>query len=352
MRRIVAGVAAALVFQVVAGQEDISLEEYAALMESNREALGAVEAAVEAAAYQDARRSVAILRRNFQGSLPRFWSSRERADAVEIVRDGVDRLARLEEMMSRTWDVPEMPVRQATEEFRGAVCDACHDIYREGDGESGFRFREGIFALETAPVHAREWSQYLAFDDRFSINFPGEPTIHESTFVTGYGITLPARVYTAEDDFGTYSAMAVDWNGANELHEKANEACQAATGDLRGGDNPGICANNVEFDIRGATLHAAFGFLQRGSEVTFFGPATEGRIGGIRIQLLNEDGSRSFASIFWHENYLYMTEANTPPGMPPPVLFSNGMNFLDEYGIRIAYDAPYSPTFPVPSRRR
>ena len=54
MRRIVAGVAAALVFQVVAGQEDISLEDYAALMESNREALGAVEAAVEAAEYQDA----------------------------------------------------------------------------------------------------------------------------------------------------------------------------------------------------------------------------------------------------------------------------------------------------------
>ena len=352
MRRIVAGLAAALVVQAVAGQEDISLEDYAALMESNQEALGAVEAAVDAAAYQDARRSVAILRRNFQGRLPRFWYSRELADAVEIVRDGVDRLARLEEMMSRTWNVPEMPVRQATEEFRGAVCDACHDIYREGDGESGFRFREGVFALEAAPVHAREWSQYLAFDDRFSINFPGEPAIHEATYVTGYGITLPARVYTAEDDFGTYSAMAVDWHEANELHEKANEACQAATGDLRGGDNPGICANHVRRDIRGATLHAAFGFLQRGSEVTFFGPATDGQIEGIKIQLLHEDGSQSFASIFWHEYYLLITEATTPPGMPPPILFANGLNFLDEYGIRIAYDAPYSPTFPVPPRRR
>ncbi len=145
MRRIVVGFAAALLAQVAVGQEDISLEEYAALMQSNQEALSAVEAAVDAAEYQDARRSVAILRRNFQGRLPRFWSSRERADAVEIVRDGVDRLARLEELMSRIRDVPEVPVRQAAGEFRGAVCNACHDVYREGNRESGFRFREGVF---------------------------------------------------------------------------------------------------------------------------------------------------------------------------------------------------------------
>ena len=144
MRLLMMGLIAALVVEVSAGQEEMSLEDYATLMESNRQAFSAVEAAVETAAYQDARANVAILRRNFQG-LPRFWSARERADAVGIVRDGVDRLARLEDMLSRTWDVPEMRVRQATEEFRGAVCAACHDVYREGDSESGFRFSEGVF---------------------------------------------------------------------------------------------------------------------------------------------------------------------------------------------------------------
>ena len=138
------GLIAVLVVQVSAGQEEMSLEDYATLMDSNRQAFSAVQAAVDTAAYQDARVSVAILRRNFQGLVP-FWSARERADAVGIVRDGVDRLAALEELLSRTWDVPEMPVQQATEEFRGAVCAACHDAYREGDSESGFRFREGMF---------------------------------------------------------------------------------------------------------------------------------------------------------------------------------------------------------------
>ena len=143
MRRFVTGLIAALLVQASASQEEMSLEAYSTLMDSNRQALSAVEAAVDAAEYQDARVSVAILRRNFQRLVP-FWSARERADAIDIVRDGVDRLARLEELLSRTWDVPEMPVRQATEEFRGAVCAACHDAYREGDSESGFRFREGV----------------------------------------------------------------------------------------------------------------------------------------------------------------------------------------------------------------
>ncbi len=144
MRRFMIGFTAALVLQMSAGQEQMSLEDHATLMQSNRRAFNAVEAAVDAAAYQDARVSVAILRRNFQGLVP-FWSAREHADALAIVRAGVNRLAALEELLSRTWDVPEMEVRQAMEEFPGAVCAACHDAYREGDRESGFRFREGVF---------------------------------------------------------------------------------------------------------------------------------------------------------------------------------------------------------------
>ena len=210
-----------------------------------------------------------------------------------------------------------------------------------------------VFALQSAPAQAQEWSQYLAFDDRFSIDFPGVPSIHETTYMTGYGLTLPARVYTAEDDFGTYSAMAVDWSEAEALHEEAYEACQRATGDRRGGDNPGLCSSRYATrDVRGATLHAAFGFLQRGSEVTYFGPATNERVEGIGIQLLNEDGSRSFASIFWHDYHLYITEAITPPGMPPPILFSTALSFLDEDGIRVSYETPYTPLFPIPPRRR
>ncbi len=93
MWRLMIGLIAALAAQLAVGQEEMSLEDYATLMESNRQAFSAVEAAVEAAAYQDARVNVAILRRNFQGLRP-FWSARERADAIGIVSDAVDHLAR------------------------------------------------------------------------------------------------------------------------------------------------------------------------------------------------------------------------------------------------------------------
>jgi len=210
-----------------------------------------------------------------------------------------------------------------------------------------------IFAFEAAPVQAQEWNQYLAFDDYFSIDFPSQPTIREITYTTEYGLTLPARVYTGEDDFGTYSAIAVDWREAEALQQEIYEACQVRTGDRGGGDNPGLCSRlQAGIEIRGATKHAAFGFLQRGSEVTHFGYAHNERVEGTGIQLLNEDGSRSFVSIYWHEYFLYITEATTPQGMPPPILFSTSLSFLDEDGLRVAYVDKYSPLFPVPTRRR
>ncbi len=210
-----------------------------------------------------------------------------------------------------------------------------------------------VLALEAAPAHSQDWSQYLAFDDSFSVNFPGEPNVRETTYATEYGLTLPARVYSAEDDFGAYSVTAVDWRDAVELHEELHEACQAATGDLLGGDNPGICsANRARDEILGAVLHAASGFLKRGSEVTYFARVTTEGVEGVRIQFLNEDDSRTYTAMHWHENRLYILEATAPAGMPPPNTFPVSIGFIDEYGRRIRYAERYVPLFPVPPRAR
>ena len=208
-------------------------------------------------------------------------------------------------------------------------------------------------ALEATPAQSQDWSQYLAFEDAFSINFPGEPNVLETTYTTEYGLTLSARVYAAEDDFGTYSVTAVDWSEAAELHDELYEACQAATGDLRGGDNPGICnTNQARNEIEGAVLHAAFEFLKRGSEVTYFARVSADGVEGVRIQLLNEDGSRTYAALHWHEYHLYIIEASAPEGMPPPGSFPVSIGFIDEYGRRVQYAGRYSPLFPAPPRSR
>ena len=209
-----------------------------------------------------------------------------------------------------------------------------------------------VLALKATPAQPQEWSQYLAFEDFFSAGFPGEPAEHETTYLTEFGLTLPARVYNAEDDFGTYSVTAVDWREAPQLHEASYEACKASVGDLRGGDNPAVCGNQTNGEIRGATLHAAIGFLRRESELTHFGLTAAEGVEGTHIQLINEDGSQTHVAIYWHEYRLYIMEATAPRGMPPPVAFSTSMGFIDVEGRRIRYSGRYTPLFPVPSRGR
>ena len=209
-----------------------------------------------------------------------------------------------------------------------------------------------VHVLAAAPARAQEWGQYLGFEDAFSVNFPGEPDISQTTYATQYGVTLPARVYAAADALGAYSVTAVDWREAPQLHEALDAACRATVGDLRGGDNPGICGNRLRIDIMGAMLHAAYGFLTRGSEVTLFSFTSADGVSGVRVQLLNADGSRTYAAIHWHEFRLYIVEGTAPQGMPPPSAFPVSIGFIDEYGRRIQYQEDYAPLFPVPPRSR
>ena len=209
-----------------------------------------------------------------------------------------------------------------------------------------------VLAVIATPAHSQEWNQYLAFEDFFSVGFPGEPVTHETTHLTEFGLTLPARVYSADDRFGEYAVTAVDWREAAQLHEVSYEACKASVDDLRGGDNPAVCGNYTNGEIRGAALHAAAEYLRRDSELTHFGLTAAEGVEGTRIQLRNQDGSQTYVVIYWHELRLYIMDATSPQGMPPPVAFTTSMGFIDVEGRRIRYSGRYSPLFPVPSRGR
>lgn len=196
-----------------------------------------------------------------------------------------------------------------------------------------------LIALEPASAQLQDSSQYRYLDDGFSADFPATPTIHESTYTTELGVTLPARVYRAEDDFGEYSVTVVDWRDSEELYESFLSGCQ---------DCDGAMAN----DIRGAMLHAAFGVVARGGEVTYLGQIETAEVEGVRIHLLHEDGSRTYATAHWHEYRLYIIEATAPPSGPPPNYFPVSIGFVDEEGRRIGYEERYAPLFPTPARDR
>ena len=99
---------------------------------------------------------------------------------------------------------------------------------------------------------------------------------------------------------------------------------------LRGDDVPG--------DILGAVAYAAWNIRKQGGEVTYDSWAHYDRIYGHQLQITNPDRSRTYAGIFFHARRLYILEATVPPGSPPPGLFQQSLNILDEDGWRVRYN--------------
>jgi hypothetical protein len=128
---------------VVSAQGKVTtVEEYAKLMKANAQAVGGMNKAIGSGAFADARMHVATLRQNYM-ALQGFWVDKKKDDAAAIVKDGLTRLAGLDKTLSAP-TVDQMAAQAAAKEFGGATCGACHKLYREGDAQSGFKFKEGV----------------------------------------------------------------------------------------------------------------------------------------------------------------------------------------------------------------
>ena len=127
---------------VLAQGKVTSAEDYAKLMKANAQAAGAMNKAIGSGAFADARTQVATLRTNYM-ELQAFWSDKKKDDAVGIVKDGLTRLDALDKMLGAA-TVDQMAAQAAGKEFGGATCGACHKLYREGDAQSGFKFKDGV----------------------------------------------------------------------------------------------------------------------------------------------------------------------------------------------------------------
>ena len=136
--------ASAVVVVLAAGvmaQGKISPEDYAKLMKANAQANGAMNKAIGSASYADAKAQIATLRTNYM-ALQGFWAAAKKDDAVTIVKDGLTKLDALDKLVSAP-TVDQMAAQAAGKEFGGMTCGACHKLYREGDAQSGFKFKAG-----------------------------------------------------------------------------------------------------------------------------------------------------------------------------------------------------------------
>jgi hypothetical protein len=191
-----------------------------------------------------------------------------------------------------------------------------------------------------------DWIEFGSPTDFFTVNFPGQPNVADITYASEYGLTLPARVYSVAQGANRYSVTVVDYSNAEKMHAERAAKCKAAGGD---GDS---CGSPGRADVRGAMVHASWDFIKRKSEMTHFANYNADLVEGLRLQLLNPDGSRTFAVIHMHDYRLYILEGTVARGQPPPALFQQSLGFLDKEGKRIRYETTYSHGFPAPRRTR
>lgn len=155
-----------------------------------------------------------------------------------------------------------------------------------------------------------EWIDYENREDRFAVNFPGQPTIRETTYQQQRGKPLPARVYTVQDGPRRYSVTVVNYAGG---------------------------FRDVS-DVLGSIAWEAWNFRKRGGEITYDAYAQVDRIQGHQINITNPDKSLTVAAIHLNASRLYILEATVPPQTPGAVHFQQSLSILDEQGTRIRYE--------------
>jgi hypothetical protein len=191
-------------------------------------------------------------------------------------------------------------------------------------------------ALVAHAAVAQGWRTYESRQDFFSVNFPDEPTVSEISYQSEYGATLPARVYVVRKGPSLHSVTVVDFTDAQRIYQELPDRTDE-------GNNAALWL----YDQRASVAYAARNFRLRGGDVTYDAWHHIDLVEGHQLQITNTDGSRTYASMYYHEGRLYVLEATVPPGALPQGLFQQSLTFLDADGKRIRYQL-----FPDGSRKR
>jgi hypothetical protein len=182
---------------------------------------------------------------------------------------------------------------------------------------------------------AQDWVTYQNRDDRFSVNFPGQPKVETITWPSEYGAVFPGRVYTVADGSSRYSVTVIDYTDAEKIHAALTK--------------PESFQDSIywQIDIQASIQYAATKYRQRpGVKVTYDAWHYIDLVEGHQLQLTNPDQSRTFVGIYLHENRLLILDATVPQRAAQPGLFQQSLSFLDEAGNRVRYNAIYSNRLP------
>jgi hypothetical protein len=209
-----------------------------------------------------------------------------------------------------------------------------------------------VLAL-AAPAAAQQWDEFTSREDGFRVNFPGQPKVAQTTFKSEYGADLPARVYSATRGQERYSMTVVDYHPIEKILTERAKQCPPFADERCTGFGAGatVGAGYWRTDIRGALVWASWQFMQRDVKVTHYMWNFVDLVEGHQLQLTNNtDKSRTFVSIYMHENRLYIMEGTVPDGDPEPGLFQQSLGFVDKDGNGVRYREYYDNDYPAPAR--
>ena len=188
----------------------------------------------------------------------------------------------------------------------------------------------------SAPAFGQSFDDYESRQDRFTLNAPGQPEIREITWPSEYGMEFPGRVYTFRRGTELYTVTVIDYNDAERRYaalERPPSFTQAIY---------------WQIDITASIQYAATKLYRQrpGATVTYDAYHYIDLVSGQQLNLTNKDGSRTFASIYLHENRLYILDGTVPATAPEPGLFTQSMSFLDAVGNRVRYQQIYHNRLP------
>jgi hypothetical protein len=201
----------------------------------------------------------------------------------------------------------------------------------------------------SVPASAQEWIEYVSKEDRFTANFPGQPTVTQRTYTSQYGAELPARVYSAEKGKSRYTMTVVDYSEIERILTEKAQKCAARTEGCFGGTGfSGV--GHWRLDFHGAIVYAIEQFLLRDAKVTQLSWNTYYSVGGQQVHLTNGDRSRTKAAVYMHDQKLYISEGTSAEGEPDAGLFQQSFGWIDENGKNIRYQSLYHHAMPAPPR--
>jgi len=199
-----------------------------------------------------------------------------------------------------------------------------------------------VIIAASTPAFAQEWDTFVSRDDRFSVNFPGQPTVETIAWASEYRMTHPGRVYTAFRGPEKYTLTVIDYSGAEKQYLSMSHA-------------PSFGGTYWRIDVVGSMQYAATKLYRYrpGAKVTYDAWHHIDRVAGQQVNLLNADGTRTFAALYLHQDRLYILDGTVPVKGPEPGLFTQSLSFLDADGARVRYDDIYfnQVTQTMPARR-